>query len=150
MLREPFHKIFQKCGPCGHIKGALLQNSQNSRRVGRVVSCRSSCLHFVQFVYFPHVCSFSTVGPILLAIFVFFCWFARPSFLAHMVDVCFWPQPTLIFTKSIFRFIKILLFRNILLLLLLLLLSSSCLCIMENVASARLFSKGQQSKKLIN
>ena len=40
ILREPFYKIFQKFGPCGHIKGALLQNSQNSRRVGRVVSRR--------------------------------------------------------------------------------------------------------------
>ena len=38
ILREPFYKIFQNVGPCGHIKGALLQNSQNSRRVGRVVS----------------------------------------------------------------------------------------------------------------
>ena len=40
ILREPFYKIFQNVGPCGHIKGALLQNSQNSRRVGRVVSRR--------------------------------------------------------------------------------------------------------------
>ena len=35
------YEIFGRKGPCGHIKGALLensQNSQNSRRVGRVVS----------------------------------------------------------------------------------------------------------------
>ena len=43
-LREPFYKIIQIFAPCGHIKGALLQNSQNSRRVGRVVSRRvASC-----------------------------------------------------------------------------------------------------------
>ena len=36
ILGEPFYKIFQNFGPCGHIKGTLLQNSQNSRRVGRV------------------------------------------------------------------------------------------------------------------
>ena len=26
ILREPFYKIFQRVGPCGHIKRALLQN----------------------------------------------------------------------------------------------------------------------------
>ena len=26
ILREPFYKIFKKKGPCGHIKGTLLQN----------------------------------------------------------------------------------------------------------------------------
>ena len=26
ILREPFYKIFQKIGPCGHIRGTLLQN----------------------------------------------------------------------------------------------------------------------------
>ena len=31
-------QFFEFVGPCGHIKGTLLQNSQNSRRVGRVVS----------------------------------------------------------------------------------------------------------------
>jgi len=28
ILREPFYKIFQKFGPCGHIKRTLLQNIQ--------------------------------------------------------------------------------------------------------------------------
>ena len=41
ILREPFYKIVQNFGPCGHIRGTLLQNSQNSCRVGRVVSRRS-------------------------------------------------------------------------------------------------------------
>ena len=28
ILGEPFYKIFQNVGPCGHLKGALLQNIQ--------------------------------------------------------------------------------------------------------------------------
>ena len=52
ILRELFYNIFQKIAHCGHIKGALLQSSQNSRRVGRVVSRRSSCLHFYIFYIF--------------------------------------------------------------------------------------------------
>ena len=98
ILREPFYKIFQIFGPCGHLKGALLQNSQNSRRVGRVVSCRVASVvvssFFFTFFYIFQFLLFLTVGPILLAI-CFFCWVA-PVFWPTCLIVVFWPQPTLI------------------------------------------------------
>ena len=57
ILGEPFYNIFPKIGPCGHIKGTLLQNSQNSRRVGRVVSRRVGRRVFI-FVHFLYVYMF--------------------------------------------------------------------------------------------
>ena len=36
ILRQPFYKIFQKSGPCGHIKGALLQNIKKRKTYGHI------------------------------------------------------------------------------------------------------------------
>ena len=64
ILGEPFYKIFQKFGPCGHIKGALLQNSQNSRRVGRVASRRVVSKNVFTGTYF----GFDICNPKLLTL----------------------------------------------------------------------------------